>query len=127
MSATLNIKSGENDGLRRQERRAGVRVRRTRASTLTVNRGKAKVVSGNTEKRVGENQKVVVAGDAKNIDVITIPLKQREPLPDSVVATQGAAANVAFSWETLGPEQDASIEITSASRRGAPGSGSSGG
>jgi hypothetical protein len=109
--STLNIKSGETTV---SVNKSDVQIsgEKDRGINLTVDRGEAKVVSGNTEKRVEENQKVVVAKDSKKIDVMTIPLKPLAPLPDSVIATQGETANITFTWEPLRPEQDASIEVT---------------
>jgi hypothetical protein len=107
----LNIKSGETT-VSVDKSDVQVSGEKDKGINLTVDRGEAKVVSGNTEKRVEENQKVVVARDAKTIDVVSIPLKPREPRPDSVIATQGATAAITFAWETLRPEQDASLQIT---------------
>ncbi|HOD14217.1 MAG TPA: FecR domain-containing protein [Spirochaetota bacterium] len=82
-----------------------------RGINLTVNRGEAKVTAGDTVKRVGENQKVIVAADAKKIDVISIPVRPISPLPDSVIVTKDMTTIVTFTWEPLGPEQDAFIEV----------------
>jgi hypothetical protein len=109
--STLNIKSGETT-VSVDKSDVQISGEKDRGINVTVDKGAAKVVSGATEKRVEENQKVVIAGNSKKIEVTTIPLKPLVPLPDSVIATQGETANIMFTWDPLRPEQDASIEVT---------------
>lgn len=83
-----------------------------RGLNLTVDRGAAKVTAGDAVKRVGENQKVIVAEDSRKIDVIDIPLRPIAPLPGSVIVTRDRTANVVFAWEPLRPGQEACIEVS---------------
>ncbi len=79
---------------------------------VTVDRGEALVTAGDTMKRVGENQNVIVTEGSKKIDVLFIPIKPIAPLPDSVIVTQDPAANIVFTWEPLKPEQDGTFLVT---------------
>jgi hypothetical protein len=108
---TLNIKSGETTV---SVARSDVQVssRKEKEMNLTVNKGEAKVKSGDKERAVKENQKVVVSEKTKELTVYSLPLKQLLPLPDSMVVITGKTGDVQFTWEELKPEHKGMLEIS---------------
>jgi hypothetical protein len=108
--STLNIKSGETT-VSMAKSDVQVSGGKDKEMNLTVNKGEARIKSGDKEQDVKENQKVVVSGKTNEVKVYSIPLKQLSPLPDSMIVISGDADAVQFSWEELKPEQKGMLEI----------------
>ncbi|OHD64140.1 MAG: hypothetical protein A2176_00680 [Spirochaetes bacterium RBG_13_51_14] len=106
----LNIRSGETTV---SVAKSDVQVsgEQEKDISLTVNRGEAKIRSGEKEEKVKENQKVVVTKDSNQIKIYSLPLKPLSPLPDGMLVTPGNSLTVRFAWERLKPEQDGMIEV----------------
>ncbi len=78
---------------------------------LTVNKGNAKIKSGDIEKDVSENQKVVVSKESNDLTVFTFPIKLKTPAVESYIVTTSQKENVLFSWEPLEPFQQGRLEV----------------
>jgi hypothetical protein len=108
--STLNIKSGETT-VSMAKSDVQVSSGKEKEMKLTVNKGEAKIKSGDKERDIKENQKVVVSEKTNEVTVYSLPLKQLSPLPDSMIVISGEADAVQFSWEKLKPEQKGVLEI----------------
>jgi hypothetical protein len=111
--STLNIKSGETTV---SVAKSDIQVSsgKEKEMNLTVNKGEAKIKSGDKEREVKENEKVIVSGKTNKITIYSLQLKQLAPLPDSIIVTSGQVGTVQFIWEKLKPEQKGVIEVTKA-------------
>lgn len=78
---------------------------------LTVNRGKAKLVSGDQEKVVNENQNIVAGKDTIRLYDLTIKLLA--PDNNRAFASENAKSNVNFSWQRPTGDYTTYLEIAS--------------
>jgi len=106
----LNIKSGSTTV---SIEKSDVNLSRTGKEelNLTVNRGNAKINTLSGEKVVKKDQKVVVTGD-KDLKVYTLNLKLIAPSPNSYITTPSASKNITFSWQPIGGDQTAFLEVS---------------
>lgn len=79
---------------------------------LTVNRGDATIKAGEAEKLVKANQRVVVSEDKKDLRVLTINLRLKNPPPSGYVLTTKSATAIDFSWEPVKGSWNVYLEIS---------------
>jgi hypothetical protein len=83
---------------------------------LTVNRGNATIKTGEAEKLVKADQKVIVSKDNKEIRVLPLNLRPTSPPPNGYFITTSDSKTIDFSWKPVKGQSDVYLDIASDSQ-----------